>query len=131
MSVNAIKVALIVLLTGVFLLDDVLIYLLLKNLFDLKIKPLPFGIGATIVLGLNFFLALVVFNIMQKKPTTGQQGMIGKTGFVIKRINGEGKVEIYGEIWKAECEEPLKVGEKIIVEKVEGLKLIVKKYVQA
>ncbi|MFQ5825063.1 MAG: NfeD family protein [bacterium] len=121
------KLLLIFILTGVFLLDDVLIYLLLKNIYNWKVNPLIFGFGATIVIGLNLSLALLVFKIMRKKPTTGQRGMIGKVGVVIRRINREAQVEIHGEIWKAECDTPIQVGDKVLVEKVEGLTLIVKR----
>lgn len=121
------KLIIIILLTAFFIFDDVLIYLLLKNVLDWKVKPLLFGLGATLVIGLNISLAVLVFNIMRKKPTTGQQGMIGKMGVVLKKINGEGQVQIHGEIWKAESDESIKVGDKVVVEKVEGLSLYVKK----
>ena len=121
------KIVFILLLTFVFIFDDVLVYFLFKNIYNWKINPLLFGIGVTIVTGLNVSLAVLVFRIMRKKPTTGQQGMIGKVGVVLKMVKGEGQVQVSGEIWNAESAEQIKVGEKVVVEKVEGLKLFVKK----
>ncbi len=123
------KAGLIIILTIVFIFDDVLIYFLLENVYDWTVNPLYFGLGATIVLGLNLSLALLVFKIMRKKPTTGQKGMIGKTGVVLQKISREGKVRIQGEIWNAESQEQIRAGEKVIVEKVEGLTLHVKRHI--
>ncbi len=127
MSIRFKTVSLVILLTGVFLGDDVLIYLLLKNMFEWKVNPFILAMGATIVLGLNLSLAILIFNIMRKRPTTGQQGMIGEVGVVLKKVNRQAKIKIHGEIWTARCDKPLKAGEKVMVERVEGLTLVVKK----
>lgn len=120
-------IVLIMVLTGLFMLDDVLIYFLLKNIYDLQVNLLLFGFAATLVIGLNLALALVVLKVMRQRPTTGQQGMTGKIGVVLKKIDGEGRVEVQGEIWRAESGERIGVGEKVVVEKMEGLLLRVKK----
>ncbi len=119
---------LILLVVSLFILDDILIYLLFKNIYDWKIDLIYFGFGATIVLTLNLGLAFVVLKIMRKRPTTGQQGMSGKKGVVLKTKNGEYQVRVQGEIWKSESKEKLKVGDKVEIDSMDGLRLLVRKY---
>ena len=117
---------LVLLLTSLFVLDDILIYLLFKNIYDWKVDLIYFGFGATFVLALNLGLAFAVFKIMRKRPTTGQQGMIGKKGVVLKTKNDEYQVRVQGEIWKSRSPDKLKVGDKVVVDSMDGLCLIVR-----
>ena len=57
---------------------------------------------------------------------------VGKIGKAIENIpkGGEGYVMIEGELWKAIAEEPISEGDKVIVTKMEGLKLRVKRYIE-
>ena len=119
---------LILLLVSLFILDDILIYLLFKNIYDWEVDLIYFGFGATFVLILNLGLAFAVLKIMRKRPTTGQQGMIGKKGVVLKAKNGEYQVRVQGEIWKSESREKLKVGDKVEIDSMDGLRLLVRKY---
>lgn len=63
----------------------------------------------------------------QMQPTTGADGMIGEKGRVASELNPEGSVFLHGETWRAECEGHIGMGESVVVEAVEGLKLKVKK----
>jgi membrane-bound serine protease (ClpP class) len=60
-----------------------------------------------------------------KKATTGQKGLIGETGTVIRPPAPEGQVAVHGEIWKAVCKEKLKKGDPVKVTAVEGMVLTV------
>ena len=117
---------LILLLVSLFILDDILIYLLFKNIYDWGVDLIYFGFGATIVLTLNLGLAFAVFKIMRKRPTTGRQGMFGKTGVVLKIKNSEYWVRVHGEIWKSQSPDKLEIGDKVVIDSVDGLSLIVK-----
>lgn len=59
----------------------------------------------------------------KKKAVTGASGLIGKIAEVKEWQGSEGKVFVHAEIWRAECDLPLKPGDKAVVEKVEGLTL--------
>jgi membrane-bound serine protease (ClpP class) len=52
---------------------------------------------------------------------------IGSEGVVVKDLEPEGYVQIRGELWRARVEKgrPVQEGEKVRVQKVEGLTLIV------
>jgi len=119
---------LILLLVSLFILDDILIYLLFKNIYDWQVDLIYFGFGATIVLILNLGLAIAVLKIMHKRPTTGQPGMIGRKGVVLETKSGEYQVRVQGEIWKSESREKLKVGDKVEIDSMDGLRLLVRKY---
>ncbi len=84
-----------------------------------------------VALSTVFFLtvAYLGFKAQKKKKLTGKEGMIGKTGIAETDISKDGgKVFVEGEIWNAYSDENIKKGEKVTIEKVEGLTLKVKKY---
>ena len=125
---SRLKTILIILGLTIFLLADELLFIVLGK--ELEIWNIRFSIllSITAIVGaLNVLLALLVYRAMKQKPTTGQEGMIGEQGVVISTIDKEGKVFVHGEIWQAESEEILHKGEKVIVQKVEGLKLRVRR----
>lgn len=81
----------------------------------------------TIITG-AFFLVMVNLAIqaMKKKSITGQEGLIGQEGEVIELHNKDhGLVQIQGEIWQAYSKTSLKKGQRIRVQGVEGLLLLV------
>jgi membrane-bound serine protease (ClpP class) len=99
-------------------------------------SPLPFFklslkviLPAVILTALFFALTIrLVVKAQMRKPVTGSEGLIGLEGRAKTDIYNEGLVFVHGEIWKAYSDEPVKAGEKVVVEKMENLKLKVKKY---
>lgn len=78
----------------------------------------------------SVFFVLVVgmaWRIHHKKPVTGIEVMIGTQGIARTEIHPHGTVFLHGELWEAISEEPIKEGEPVIVQKVTGLKLQVKR----
>ena len=63
----------------------------------------------------------------QLKATSGAEGMIGATGVVKQTLDPEGNVYVHGELWSAVCDGTIAEGETVVVEKVDGLKVKVKK----
>lgn len=63
-----------------------------------------------------------------KKPTTGQEGLVGETGVAKSRLDPTGKVFVHGEFWNAVSDEPIEEGEEIIVSEVQRMKLKVSKH---
>lgn len=72
-----------------------------------------------------FFLFLIFFvvKVHKRKPTTGREALIGTEG----DVRPGGMVFLEGELWTAECDEPLEKGDRVKVLAVENMKLKVKK----
>ncbi len=63
----------------------------------------------------------------QLKPVSGAEGMVGATGIAKETLDPEGNVYVHGELWSAVCDGTIAEGESVVVEKVVGLKVKVKK----
>jgi membrane-bound serine protease (ClpP class) len=63
----------------------------------------------------------------RRQPVTGQEGMIGCEGTVVRRIDPTGTVSMQGTLWTAQSSTPIEVGETIRVLAVDRLKLTVAK----
>jgi len=76
-----------------------------------------------------FFLVLVrvALKSHRAKATTGSEGLIGETGEARTDIAPEGDIYLQGAHWSAYSDEPVAKGEKVVVVKVEGLRLKVRK----
>jgi len=70
-----------------------------------------------VLLSILFFVFAIGMAIrtQRTKPTTGQQGLIGETGEVTKRIDPVGTVKVHGEYWKATADSPIKAGKQVQV----------------
>ncbi len=82
----------------------------------------------TLVLVGGFFVvvAALAFRAYRRKPLVGAEGLVGETGVVRERLDPEGLVFVHGEIWKARSGERLEPGERVRVERIEGLTLRVR-----
>jgi membrane-bound serine protease (ClpP class) len=83
-----------------------------------------------VVLTAVFFLFAISMGVraQRKKPTTGQEGLIGETAVAITDLTPFGEVSVHGEIWNAESlEGNVNEGEKIKVAGIENLLLKVEK----
>jgi membrane-bound serine protease (ClpP class) len=87
-------------------------------------------IATTVLVSVFFFLFVIGMGIraQRRKPTTGAEGLIGEEGVAMGDLRPDGHVKVHGEIWAASgpAGEILK-GEKIIVEKSENLRLVVRR----
>jgi len=72
---------------------------------------------------------LLKMYIAKKKIDTNVDSLIGTPAIVIEDIKEDfnGKIKVGGEIWLAVCKEKVSVGETVIIESVDGTKLVVKK----
>ncbi len=88
-------------------------------------------IPTAIVLGLIFsFLVTRVILAHRRKTTVGSEALVGKVAIAKTNIAPKGKVFIHGELWDASSQEKIRKGEEVVVEKVDGLKLTVKKHTE-
>ncbi len=78
-----------------------------------------------------FFVWLVGmgFRAQRRRAVSGSEGMLAQSGIVSVSPGGgaPAKIRVRGEIWLADSEEPLQVGDRVRVVSVEGLRLRVEK----
>ncbi|MCX8111439.1 MAG: nodulation protein NfeD, partial [Syntrophorhabdaceae bacterium] len=82
-----------------------------------------------VILSGIFFFGVLSYAVKAQlsKVKTGKEGIIGEEGEATTDILEKGKVFLHGELWNARSDALIKKGERVIVEKVDGLLLIVKK----
>jgi membrane-bound serine protease (ClpP class) len=99
-------------------------------------SPLPYMrvslvVIITVVAGTALFFLVAIglaLKARKRKVTTGGRGLTGEVGVARTALKPEGDVFIHGEIWKAEADQPIKKGEKVVVTAVDHLTLKVTKH---
>jgi membrane-bound serine protease (ClpP class) len=85
---------------------------------------IPLVVGDAIVVGAFFFFVISkALQAQSRRPTTGREGLIGRTGRVSKAIDPEGIAVIFGERWRAVAEAgsgPIPKGVTVEVVSVSG-----------
>lgn len=94
-----------------------------------EMRPsLTFVLPVVIAISAIFlFLLTLVFRAHRRKASTGREGMIGEIGTARTDLSPVGKVFVHGELWEAEADSPVHVGDQVKVLDVRGLKLHVTK----
>ncbi len=112
------------------------LFLILSGIFMFDRETDPTSIPAVVVGGLVLggFMMFVIerAGTARGRPVkTGWEELIGMTGEVRSGLSPDGQVFIDGALWRAELSpesEPVRVGDRIQVEQVEGLTLVVRKF---
>jgi membrane-bound serine protease (ClpP class) len=82
------------------------------------------GTVGAIMLALSF----LVFKSQKLTPTTGMDGLIGEVGDVRGKLGpAGGKIFVHGEIWNAEADAEIDVGERVEVVGYQGMRLKVRR----
>jgi membrane protein implicated in regulation of membrane protease activity len=101
--------------------------MLLIGAIALALFVLPPGWGiAVVALAAVIEVAEVGFWIRflrRYRVATGKEALIGSSAEVIEACDPTGRVRFRGEIWHAECPEPVAVGQRVTVTGVRGLTL--------
>ncbi|HHM24172.1 MAG TPA: hypothetical protein ENJ23_03945 [Bacteroidetes bacterium] len=114
-------------LTLLFFFDDLLLLILSRELRLFQIARVWYWLAGLVLFALNLLLAWAVYRVFRKRPVTGKEGMIGRTGEVLNDFEDEGQIKIKGEIWTALTDTPLKKGDRVMVVATKGLHLIVRR----
>ncbi len=103
----------------------------------LGVCALGFGDAAQIgafVISSGIFLAVtrpLVRKITRKTAEkTNADACVGKTGIVTEKIdpvNATGQVKVGGICWSAKADEDIDAGERVVVERIQGVHVLVKK----
>lgn len=94
-----------------------------------RISPvLAFAISAAFGL-ITIFLGVLGMRARKSRQLTGVQTLVGETGVSRTAIDPEGTVFVHGEYWKARSPDIIPPGERVRVDQVEDLVLVVRKAV--
>lgn len=92
----------------------------------------PLLIGLTVLVPLAYHLYILTPILEQLRKLDAQQeeaALIGASGRVVQPLSGPGKptgtVQVRGELWTAQSDDPLETGTPIVVVEVEGVTLLV------
>ncbi len=117
--------------TGTFTLVAGLLVLFNSGTPDFVRLSIPSAI-AIAGLTAGFFLFILTFAVkaQRKQPVTGLQGMVGQIGtaraaFTADGDQYRGSVMLKGEIWQAVANQPIKFGDPVSVNQVQGMTLLV------
>ena len=102
--------------------------------YQVPYSPAPFGDVQYIELGIFLIVGGLIAmytrwvgKAIRKKPVTGSESLIGKTGVVLSDLAPEGNVSLEGIIWKARLSDAswgrIEKGSKVIVARRSGLTL--------
>ena len=82
------------------------------------------GVAAVIEIGQTAFWFW--WSGKRKRPKVGAETLIGKTAVVVEPCRPEGQVRLDGELWRARSAAGAELGERVVVEELEGLTLVVR-----
>lgn len=97
---------------------------------------IPVAVAITAITSSFFlFLLTMALRAQREQPLTGKEGLVGRMGRVRKTfvpapsgsLTFTGNVLVQGEIWRAEAAEAIKSGERVVVTKVEGFTVHVRR----
>ncbi len=99
---------------------------------NLLIQILVFVISTVLMI---IFTKPLINKLFKNKDNTSMNNsaVLGKKGIVIKKMdkdNPVGQVKVNGELWsaiKSDKDKAINVGESVIIEKIDGVKLLVRK----
>lgn len=78
--------------------------------------------AAVLIVTLRIFM-----KVRHQAAVSGIQTWIGMTGESVDSFDGTGMVKVGGELWRAKTDTPLAKGDKVRIEQVNGLELVVRK----
>ncbi len=87
------------------------------------VVPWPWGIFTVIagaLLDIGESVAFLKWSRRRKSPV-GAEALVGQTAVVVTPT----QVRVAGELWAARSDDPLRVGEEVVVRAVNGLTLVV------
>ncbi|MCB9419897.1 MAG: NfeD family protein [Ardenticatenaceae bacterium] len=78
------------------------------------------------ILGVSLWAYWKAWQALQRPPEAGEESMIGHQAVVLNVKPNNIEVHIGGERWLAHSSQPVRIGQKVIVEAVDGLTLLVR-----
>lgn len=90
---------------------------------EMRVK-LATALAVSVPVGvITVFLMTVALRARRNKVLTGAEGLIGEVAVAQTTLAPAGKVFVHGELWDAVASANVPAGEKVVVQKVDGLQL--------
>jgi membrane-bound serine protease (ClpP class) len=90
---------------------------------EMRVK-LATALAVSVPVGLiTVFLMTMAIHARRNKVLTGAEGLIGEVAVAQTALTPAGKVFVHGELWDAIASANVPAGDKVVVEKVDGLQL--------
>jgi len=90
---------------------------------EMRVK-LATALAVSVPVGLiTVFLMTVALRARRNKIVTGAEGLIGEVAVAETALAPVGKVFVHGELWDAVASANVSAGERVVVQKVDGLQL--------
>lgn len=84
--------------------------------------PLVFGFALASA-AFFFMVATLAARVRARPVVSGREELPGTIGEVLDDFTGEGRIRVHGEVWQARSSAPLRRGQKVRVNAVQGLTL--------
>lgn len=83
---------------------------------------------AVTTVGVMVLVLRMAVQSTRRAVVSGAEGMEGSTAVAIRDFDaqGHGRVRVLGEIWQAQSTDPVREGDVVVIEQVQGLKLTVR-----
>ncbi len=91
---------------------------------------IPLVIGWSLLLGaIFFFMVMMAVRAQKRRPTTGNEGLIGQVGRVTRDLAPRGTVLVWGERWNAESVDgqTIPANSEVEIVEVQGMRLSVRR----
>lgn len=87
---------------------------------------IPLVVALT-VLSAAFFMTVMTMAVKQRKRgvVSGQEEMLGSIGEAVDAFEETGRIHVHGELWKARTSHPVKRGQSVKVQAIDGLTLLI------
>jgi membrane-bound serine protease (ClpP class) len=90
---------------------------------QMRVK-LATALAVSVPLGvITVFLMSIALRARRNKITTGVEGLVGEVGIAQTALAPAGKVFVHGELWDAVATGNVPLGERVVVQNVDGLQL--------
>jgi len=79
--------------------------------------------------GFTLLVSFLVVRSQRRKPSLGREGLLGEIGEVKQQIapdSASGRIFVHGEYWNAVADEPIAIGQRVEVVRVDGMRLTVR-----
>ncbi|BDU50258.1 NfeD family protein [Haliovirga abyssi] len=118
-----------ILTPGIFLFFSIGVSFIVTSLFSLFIKDIFILSFILALLSLGMFILLKKSKFLNKKTDykANVDNYSGKSGVVTKKMeNNRYLIKVFGEEWIGISEKQLEKGDSVVIDKIDGTKLILK-----